>query len=409
MRVLWVTTSMPHPLGAGGCVHEFELIAALAGRHDIHVIQSEGGGSLREDALLEAGARYTEVPWQGRPYPTSKLGVARGLIRAKPNLVHWLNRDRIDRLADAISTLSADAPPDVVHITHGELADVIPRISAPTALLLFDILTHAGESRRDVEPLFRRRLQLRLEHRRTRRFELHKYRRAKGIACVSSVDARWLERQLHRPIDVVENPIGDGFFESPSVARSEEIVAFVGALSHSPNADAIRWMADEIWPAVAARRPEARWLVVGRGDDDPLAATTLRRVVEQAGGELHQDVPDIRPYYWEAAVVVAPLRHGSGLRNKVIHAMAAQAPVVATPTALQGVPDEAARHAASASTAVDIVDAIVRVLDDPEGASGEARAAVTGLDRLRTAHVAGQLERWWATTAGGVALEEGAG
>jgi glycosyltransferase involved in cell wall biosynthesis len=47
-------------------------------------------------------------------------------------------------------------------------------------------------------------------------------------------------------------------------------------------------------------------------------------------------VPDVRPYLAEAAVVVAPLRLARGLQNKVLEAMAAGKPVVASPAALTG-------------------------------------------------------------------------
>src|SRR5204862_189 len=96
-----------------------------------------------------------------------------------------------------------------------------------------------------------------------------------------------------------------------------------------------------------------------------------------------------------AAVVVAPLRQGSGLRNKVIHAMACGAPVVATTSALEGIPAAAAALVRQADTAASIADAIVETLDDP----AEARArAVDGREAVTSLHideVTARHERWW--------------
>jgi len=397
VKVVWVTASVPHPLGAGGRVHEFELINALARRHQIHVVTCDFRKTTEGDAVLEAGARFTQVPWKVRPHPTSKLGVARGLVTADPTLIIALGRDRIPRLADAVARIAADDPPDLVQVTHGELASLLGHLQPPTALLLFDALTRALTTRLAVEPLARRRAQLRLERARTKRFERRWYAAATGIASVSSVDAAALQHVVGRPIEVLANPIGEAFFETANRPRSSNVVTFVGALAHQPNADAIQWLARDIWPRVVARRPEARLKVVGRADDDP-TIPELRSIVEGAGGQLEADVADIRPYYWEAAVVVAPLRHGSGLRNKVLHAMACRAPVVATPAAMEGIPEAAARQALTVSTAAELANAIIQVLDDPLAAAARALVAVDGLDPLLTDEVAARHERWWEAT-----------
>jgi glycosyltransferase involved in cell wall biosynthesis len=394
VNLLWVTTSVPHPAGGGGRAHEYELIRALAPRHRIHVVTCDFRDTLGGDAVLATGAQFTQVPWKARAYPTSKFGVARGLVRADPTLSIWLARDRVPALARAVATITAEHPADAVQVTHGDLAALLDHLAAPTGLVLFDALTRTLATRRTVEPLWRRRLQLRVEIARARRFERRHYAKANAIASVSSVDAAAIETLTGRPVDVIENPIADEFFESPDRARTPNIVTFVGALAHQPNADAIRWLVRDIWPHVTAARPDTSLVVVGRADGDP-TVPELRALVEGAGGRLEADVPDIRPYYWEAAVVVAPLRHGSGLRNKVIHAMACGAPVVATPSALEGIPPDAARHAWSGATAAEVAGAILAALGDPHAAATRAAAAKAGVAPLRTDAVAARHEQWW--------------
>ena len=48
------------------------------------------------------------------------------------------------------------------------------------------------------------------------------------------------------------------------------------------------------------------------------------------------EVPDVRPYLARAAVSIAPLQIARGVQNKVLEAMAAGVPVIATPAALTG-------------------------------------------------------------------------
>ena len=46
-------------------------------------------------------------------------------------------------------------------------------------------------------------------------------------------------------------------------AEEPDTVLFAGTFAHLPNRDAALWLAEEIMPAVRARRPEARLRIVG--------------------------------------------------------------------------------------------------------------------------------------------------
>ena len=48
-------------------------------------------------------------------------------------------------------------------------------------------------------------------------------------------------------------------------------------------------------------------------------------------------VDDLRPFFWSATVVVAPLVYGTGIQNKVLEAMACGVPVVASQAACEGI------------------------------------------------------------------------
>ncbi len=48
-------------------------------------------------------------------------------------------------------------------------------------------------------------------------------------------------------------------------------------------------------------------------------------------------VDDVRPYIWDAAISVAPLRIARGIQNKVLEAMAMAKPIVATEQAFEGI------------------------------------------------------------------------
>jgi glycosyltransferase involved in cell wall biosynthesis len=73
-------------------------------------------------------------------------------------------------------------------------------------------------------------------------------------------------------------------------------------------------------------------------------------------------VADTRPYLAHAAAVVCPLRIARGIQNKVLEAMAAGRPVIASPGAFEGVRAEAGRDLLVADGAAAFVAAIEAVL-----------------------------------------------
>ncbi|HET8565958.1 MAG TPA: glycosyltransferase family 4 protein [Solirubrobacterales bacterium] len=118
-----------------------------------------------------------------------------------------------------------------------------------------------------------------------------------------------------------------GLVLPPAADPAREVagtVLFVGHFAHSPNRDAAHWLVDEIMPAVRARAPEARLRIVGSEPPPEIMALAGPHV------EVVADAPSVIPHLEQAAVVLAPVRTGGGMRMKVLQAMAAGKAVVTT-------------------------------------------------------------------------------
>jgi glycosyltransferase involved in cell wall biosynthesis len=107
-------------------------------------------------------------------------------------------------------------------------------------------------------------------------------------------------------------------------------ILFAGTFAHLPNRDAARWLAAEIMPVVRSRQPGARLRLVG--------SAPPREVLDLAGPDIEviADAPSMQPHLEAAAVVLAPVRSGGGMRMKVLEAMARQKAVVTTPLGSEG-------------------------------------------------------------------------
>jgi sugar transferase (PEP-CTERM/EpsH1 system associated) len=119
-------------------------------------------------------------------------------------------------------------------------------------------------------------------------------------------------------------------YDNPYV-EGELPVVFTGAMDYWANVNAASWFAREIFPAIRAQAPKARFFIVGARPTEP-----VRRLDRLVGVKVTGTVQDIRPYLFHARMAVAPLKIARGLQNKVLEAMAMAKPVVATPAAMEG-------------------------------------------------------------------------
>jgi glycosyltransferase involved in cell wall biosynthesis len=135
---------------------------------------------------------------------------------------------------------------------------------------------------------------------------------------------------------------------------------FVGSFVHPPNLDAALYLARDLFPRLRARMPALRLALVGADPPERL------RALAGDGVEVAGWVPDLAPRLDRAALVVAPLRRGGGMRVKTAEALAAGKAVVGSPLAFEGLDVEPGTHAAFATGAEEFVAAAGRLLADPE-------------------------------------------
>ncbi len=144
------------------------------------------------------------------------------------------------------------------------------------------------------------------------------------------------------------------------------VALFVGAVN-PPNVDALGWLISDIWPRVRALHPAARLRVAGR-------VAESRPGPWPEGAEAVGFVPDLAPEYAGAAVVLAPVRFGSGVKIKLVEGLAHGLPGVATPEGAEGLGPLPAPVLQVAADAEGFAAAVVRALADPDAAATRARA-----------------------------------
>ena len=190
-------------------------------------------------------------------------------------------------------------------------------------------------------------------------------RKTQELALVGAADRTLVVSDAEREVLEAVCPdasvhVVSNIHDAPGSQRPFELrsgVLFVGGFAHAPNADAVGFLVDEIWPVVREAAPELRLTLVGAGVPAALAGDG----VHVAGA-----VPQVEPYLDACRVSIAPLRFGAGVKGKVLASLGRGVPVVGSTVAFEGIPAADGREVLFAEDAAAAADAVLRLHGDPQ-------------------------------------------
>jgi glycosyltransferase involved in cell wall biosynthesis len=338
MRVLLVVPVPPQADG-GGAIPVL-LHAELAGLRQLHEVtlvtafgdepgEEEAVRRLREEGEVHVADRRRPPP--GALRRRRQLRMAARWARGRwPWRTVWFADPGIQELIDR---LGAEHDFDVVAVEDSAMSVFRYPAGVATVYTHHEVLQprpfdwHAGPPRRWPGWAFGE-----LDWRRWTQFQADAWWRFDRVQVFSRRDADSIAAQAPEVADRVRvDPFGLVLPARLDPAREVPgTILFVGAFHHPPNRDAAIWLAREILPTVLERAPGARLRIVGSGPPPEVLALAGPRV------EVVADAPSVHPHTEEAAVVMAPVRTGGGMRMKVLQAMAAGKAVVTTPRGTEG-------------------------------------------------------------------------
>jgi glycosyltransferase involved in cell wall biosynthesis len=346
LRLLWVVPYLPVRGVMAARERFWNLLARLAPRHDVTVLAFVDGEDAGREPDLPPGLAAVHLVPRGTHRPHDPLALLPRTVAGG-----YVN----PALAAAIHARLVAQPWDVVQYEFSEMAQLIPMPAPRTVLTVHQVaFAQEGPAWRACGRSLTRGGVLLHRYLRELDFELRAVRRVDHVVTMSPEDAARLRRFAPDvPLSVSPCGVDCAAFRPPerAPARSADVL-FVGHFGHPPNVDAVRFLADEVVPRLGA----ARVRIVGRGTIPDVA----RPGIEIAGA-----VDDVRPELAAAALVVAPVRFGTGMRGKVLEALAMARPVVTTSVGAEGLGATPGRDLLIADRADDFAAAIRRVLDDP--------------------------------------------
>lgn len=371
MKILWACPLFLHPTTKGGQIRTLETLRQLHRWHEVHFVALDSADN--REGIERAGEYCSHV------YPVKH----RVPSKTSPAFVLQFTRGAFSSVPLAVSRFASPAMRDLIadlerrigfdHIVCDFLA-AAPNIPAIERAVLFqhNVETTIWERRESTATNPLHQLVYSVQRQRMFAYERDICQRARHVVAVSEEDARRM-RSLFGVTRVSDVPTGVNIehFAPPANAQTKHDLVFVGSMDWMPNVDGMLYFISDVLPLIRRELAECRVAIVGRTPGKDILDAAARDPLITVTGT----VPDTRPYLWESAVSIVPLRIGGGTRLKIYEAMAAKVPVVSTTVGAEGLPLESGRHVELADDAHEFAARCIELLRDTSARKRMADAA----------------------------------
>lgn len=345
MKILVVCSYLPWPLSNGGNAAMFSTLQCLSSEHEFTLLCPVGGWQLGEAEVFRRAlpsVNLRVVSCYGNGPSANPLRRLAGRVR------RWIRSKRVsDQGAESIWDPFGALPepfiialaeelercPDLCQVEFAQMMSVGNLIPRDIPCIFVHHQIHYVYTRLCMDCLRRSPFD-NYREKMMYGIELAFLRTFNAIITFSDVDRFTLQKEPFLPpihTSPFPVPVDIGFVDHPADEFNGSF-CYLGSQDHFPNSDGLSWLLEEIWPGAIQRLPNSRLKVFGSwGPDWKAKAAPLGQSVAFAGF-----VPDLGAAI-RGGILLVPLRIGSGIRTKILAALAQGVPCISTRVGAEGI------------------------------------------------------------------------
>ena len=358
MKILNVAPFHLFPLQAGNQVNTYNLCRylELCG-HEVGYVFIDYG--MQYEKPGDRAATWLDYTSVHGALGANFFGVAKKVIN---RLAKWCGRSEIDPVflltskdVELIDKIIKDRGYDALIVHYAILGNLPHQIASSNLRTV--IFTH------DLQFIREARLKSAITGRdanvralKTEEIELTRYQGFDQVLVVSSFEYDTLLNKGFSPSRLVLAGVSHDVKDTRG-RKKEWDMLFVGSAGNWPNVQGFLWFATEILPLIRQVIPNVSCAIAGT------VSETLKKENCNMNGIVSLGfVDDISDVYSRSRIVIAPLLTGSGVKVKVVEALAHAKPTITTQIGAEGLNLEVGCHYVGAETTENWVDAIVELL-----------------------------------------------
>ncbi len=360
-----LTPYMPYPPSQGGQVRSLNLIKHLCKHNEIYLVslvktdeEAQYKNELKDYCKEVYTCKRSETPW-------TASNVLKSIFGVYPFLV---NRNYSPEARATVEKLLKEHTFDIIHAETFYVMPHIPETSIPIFLvdqtIEYRVFQHYVKNQVKyafLRPFFYPDI-MKLRH-----WEKTYWEKADVVGAVSEADAEQMH-QLNPKLDVriVPNAAGEDLLKiyDSRPKTIKPVFLYIGNYSWLQNVEGAHILKDTIFPLIREKIPNAHCIIAGQ--------RAYEKLGKEGGPGIEivdldsSDIQGVIDVYTRGNIFLAPLEGPGGTRLKVLGAMAAGMPVVASPTGIGGLEVEHGVNCYTAYKPQEFVTYCVELLSNKE-------------------------------------------
>ncbi|MCX6235284.1 MAG: glycosyltransferase [Bacteroidetes bacterium] len=316
MKLFVLLSRVPFPIVKGDKLRAYHQIRCLSKNHEIFLC-ALNDTKIDEEALPELNKYCTSITVVNLSKLCIIWNIFRAFISGKPLQVGYFFSKKAKKTVDRVIQ---EIKPDHIYCQLVRVAEYVSDKDIPKTIDYQDAFSKGVERRIATSPFWLKPV-LKIEYKRLLRYERQVFDIFDHRTIISRPDRDLIPHPKREEIVIVPNGVDQAFFKPIEREKIYDII-FTGNMGYPPNVNAAVFLVNEVVPIVKKKLPDVRVILAG--------ATPHPRVLALASAHVHVTgyVKDIREYYAQAKIFIAPMQIGIGLQNKLLEAMAMKIPSI---------------------------------------------------------------------------------
>ena len=361
MKILVALPRFPYPLDKGDKLRAFHQIRCLSEKNDILLFCVSHKTVPQEHIdILKPYCKAIKI------VKPSQLSVGMSILRAffsidSLQVSGYWNTKKIRR---EYSRFEKQQKPDVLFCQMVRTMEWVKKSKVPKLLDFQDCLSKNIERRMYKSKGLAKKI-LHFEFKMLRSCEYDSFDMYDEFTIISEPDREAIPHRQNDNIKILPNGVDTSYYQPQETGKKYDLL-FCGNMHYKPNVDAALFLVNDVMPIVWKSNPNIKVAVAGTNPTKSVKQLASNNVIVTGW------VPDMREYYAQSKVFVAPMQIGTGLQNKILEAMAMKVPCITSALANDSLKAENGKQVLVAKKAQEYANYILDILGNETKATSLA-------------------------------------
>lgn len=332
MRIMVLSPFPVGPSSLGGMLRLFRWTKhLLLNGHKVdlvYFIRPDESMAIDDEELRSLGCKVYSIKMKKRHL----LEKIYDRLQIMPIAVTFYNKQYA---RDVIDKILNESDFDLIHLEFGYLSPYIKSISKRNlrTILVEEDLFFMSKGGLSEHSSWLRKVVDNLEIKKLRNYQKSILDWFDKIYTVSHEEKEWLmPYSSQEKLSVFPNTVNVSDFISEDISNESKTVLFLGNYGHHTNVEGVKWFIDNVWTTIVSEVPNVKLVLAGANPNKYINSLSAHSNISVTG--YIDNIGDVFNY---SSVFIVPIISSSGMRGKVLEAMASKKAIVSTSRGLAGI------------------------------------------------------------------------